>query len=248
MRLHVLSDLHFDVRRDDWRAFAGGIPKDLGDVLVLAGDVLCLNDEAAPEMLATLRAKAPEVVYVLGNHEHYHGAFGETKQLAAAVCQQAGVVLLDDQVATLAGRRFVGSTLWFRRDEAAQPHRHLLTDFHVIAGFEPAVYEDNRRALAFLRAEIEPGDLVITHHLPSQASVPRRFRRGRVAALNSFFVCDCDDIIHDRRPALWIHGHTHDPCDHQVGETRVVCNPIGYPREGQRGRLDFVVDVPDLAV
>jgi len=27
---------------------------------------------------------------------------------------------------------------------------------------------------------------------------------------------------------LWVHGHTHDPYDYVIGETRVVCNPRGY--------------------
>jgi Icc-related predicted phosphoesterase len=33
------------------------------------------------------------------------------------------------------------------------------------------------------------------------------------------------------RPALWLHGHTHGSCDYKLGDTRVVCNPMGYPGE-----------------
>ena len=29
-------------------------------------------------------------------------------------------------------------------------------------------------------------------------------------------------------PVLWVHGHTHDSFDYQVGNCRVVCNPRGY--------------------
>jgi predicted phosphodiesterase len=32
-------------------------------------------------------------------------------------------------------------------------------------------------------------------------------------------------------PKLIVHGHTHDPCDYMIGETRVICNPRGYPAE-----------------
>ena len=47
------------------------IPSDLGEVMVLAGDVLCLAaEEESAEMLARLRTKAKHVLYVLGNHEH----------------------------------------------------------------------------------------------------------------------------------------------------------------------------------
>ena len=29
-------------------------------------------------------------------------------------------------------------------------------------------------------------------------------------------------------PVLWVHGHTHDSFDYQIGNCRVVCNPRGY--------------------
>ena len=30
-------------------------------------------------------------------------------------------------------------------------------------------------------------------------------------------------------PRLWIHGHTHGSKDYMLGDTRVICNPGGYP-------------------
>jgi predicted phosphodiesterase len=42
---------------------------------------------------------------------------------------------------------------------------------------------------------------------------------------------------------VWIHGHTHTPCQYVVGDTRVICNPIGYPRERATARLDCCVEV-----
>jgi predicted NBD/HSP70 family sugar kinase len=29
----------------------------------------------------------------------------------------------------------------------------------------------------------------------------------------------------------WVHGHTHSTHDYMIGNTRVLCNPRGYPRE-----------------
>ncbi|BEP38497.1 hypothetical protein GmRootV59_54220 (plasmid) [Variovorax sp. V59] len=31
-----------------------------------------------------------------------------------------------------------------------------------------------------------------------------------------------------QEPVLWVHGHTHDSFDYQVGGRRVACNPRGY--------------------
>ena len=50
--------------------------------------------------------------------------------------------------------------------------------------------------------------------------------------MNYYFASDLDNFILDNQNIkLWIHGHVHDPFDYKIGETRVVCNPLGYPRE-----------------
>ena len=36
-----------------------------------------------------------------------------------------------------------------------------------------------------------------------------------------------ESIIEEYQPKLWIHGHTHVPCDYKIFATRVVCNPRG---------------------
>ncbi|WP_224006048.1 hypothetical protein [Aureimonas sp. SA4125] len=33
------------------------------------------------------------------------------------------------------------------------------------------------------------------------------------------------------RPALWVHGHIHQACDHRIGDTRILCNPAGRAEE-----------------
>ena len=35
----------------------------------------------------------------------------------------------------------------------------------------------------------------------------------------------------DKKPKLWIHGHTHCKFDYNIGNTRIVTNPSGYPSE-----------------
>jgi Icc-related predicted phosphoesterase len=243
MRLHVLSDLHLE-HRPGWRDFVDGIPSDVGEVLVLAGDVLCLAAEQdSIQMLDRLRRKARDVVYVLGNHEHYRGALGPTKAVAAVICAAAGIHLLDETSVTLAGRRFLGCTLWFPFDKAAQSVRHFLTDFHLIARFEREVYEENRRAVAFLDGNVRPDDVVITHHLPSRAGIGAHFKREPFVRLAPFFANDHDALVERRQPALWIHGHMHVPSDWRLGQTRIVCNPIGYPGDRGAGRLDYFIDV-----
>jgi Icc-related predicted phosphoesterase len=105
------------------------------------------------------------------------------------------------------------------------------------------VYEQNAAFERAVEEDLQPGDVVLTHHLPAPGSIWPRFVGS---PLNAFFMCDMSSHIEARRPKLWVHGHTHTRCDYLLGETRVVANPLGYPKElaSQRafdGR--FLVDV-----
>jgi Icc-related predicted phosphoesterase len=194
-------------------------------------------------MLARLRPKARHVLFVLGNHEHYRSELQGARAVAADLCATSGVRLLDETALTIDGRRFLGCTLWFSFDEEAHPYRHLLTDFRLIAGLEPAVYEEHRRGRAFLETNLGAGDIVVTHHLPARAGVAAHFKREPYAHLAPFFANRCEDLVEGGQAALWIHGHMHVPCDWRLGATRIVCNPIGYPGDRGAGRLDYCLDV-----
>lgn len=45
------------------------------------------------------------------------------------------------------------------------------------------------------------------------------------------YASDLTDLIVDRRPDLWMHGHVHHAVDYGVGRTRVICNPRGHTDE-----------------
>ena len=103
-----------------------------------------------------------------------------------------------------------------------------MTDFSAIEDFESWVYEENARAVALFEEWLRPGDIVVTHHLPSQRCVAPRFVGH---PLNPFFVCDLTNLIVERQPRLWLHGHSHGSMRVQIGETTVLCNPFGYAVE-----------------
>ncbi|TMQ12563.1 MAG: hypothetical protein E6J90_31145 [Deltaproteobacteria bacterium] len=230
MRVQVLSDLHFEFDRDGGEAFAREVPV-AGDVLVLAGDIVPLR--AADEVrriLGWFTERFPHVVFVPGNHEYYRTRPAEADALLAGC---AGVFsnlhVLNPGIVVLEGIRFVGATLWFAgsRDEAR--YRGALNDFRLIEDFVPWVHQTHAAHLAFLEASVRRGDVVITHHLPHPGSVAPQFA-GSV--LNRFFLAaDAAPCLERSGARLWIHGHTHVACDYRVGETRVVCNPRGYPGE-----------------
>ncbi len=49
--------------------------------------------------------------------------------------------------------------------------------------------------------------------------------------MNGYFVNDREDLVEDVCAQYWISGHVHDPYRAVVGNTLVLGNPAGYPRE-----------------
>ncbi|MBW2416870.1 MAG: metallophosphoesterase, partial [Deltaproteobacteria bacterium] len=187
-------------------------------------------DLCTPQLLRfairSLCGTYPQVVYVTGNHEYYHSHPADVHRDLRALCAELpNFSWMQNDLVEVAGLRVAGTTLWFRDEAANRDFESRMSDFALIQGFKPWVYDENERALEFLKAEAPHADVVVTHHLPSWLSVTERFTED---PLNRFFVCEIDDLIERAQPPLWIHGHTHESIDTRVGETRILCNPCGY--------------------
>ena len=239
LRCRVLSDLHFEFHDDGARAFVESLDNRNVDVLIVAGDLTTQRHiRAALRMLCD---RFRRVVYVLGNHEFYHSSLRETyESVLAADIEMNNLAILDCDAVTIDDVRFVGCPLWFRRSDADPSG---MNDFRLIRDFESWVYEENARCIDYLERTVRPGDVVVTHYLPSQRSVAPRYIGS---PLNPFFVCDVGPLIFEQQPALWVHGHTHDSCDYRIGATRVVCNPFGYKdhEENPRFYAGLTVEIP----
>src|SRR5690606_38359551 len=70
--------------------------------------------------------------------------------------------------------------------------------------------------------------VVMTHHLPADASVALRYRGY---PLSPAFASHLEDLV--QQADIWIHGHTHDCLDYRLGGCRVICNPRGYVVPGR---------------
>jgi hypothetical protein len=113
-----------------------------------------------------------------------------------------------------------------------------MNDFERIGDFEPWVYERNAAFKNFLAQELREGDIVLTHYLPSYASIAERFR---TANTNRFYVTDMFELMADIKPALWAHGHNHVWEDQMLADTRVISCPKGYPQYPIKGFTEGLV-------
>lgn len=144
MRLAVTSDIHIDKNgTDTLQALARRVDELQVDVLVLAGDVATRPTVLLQTFLA-LRAAAPRVVYVAGNHDVWSApeaqaagqhAWWRLDQLLPALCAEAGVDCLDAGAVVIGEVGFVGTLGWYdlsMRDRALDAPEEAYTrgEFH----------------------------------------------------------------------------------------------------------------------
>ena len=245
MKIKVLSDLHLEFEKP-WSVVDPG----KGDVLVLAGDICSAIDLVddrfqLKSVYLNFFRKCSEgfnkVFYVMGNHEHYGGTLGESADILRRNLPE-NFTLLDNNSEHYEGVHFVGATLWAdwcgRDKEMMQLGGDRMNDYNCISypfpgmDMQPSdtLYEhDNtvywfNQALPTLRGKV----VVVTHHAPSFRSISDDYVTSETIGA---YASDLEDIIYKHEPELWIHGHIHDTRDYMIHNTRVLCNPKGYPRK-----------------
>lgn len=148
MKIAVASDIHLE--------FGDLIIKNEhdADVLLLSGDICVASDIGKPDpnnFLEGARSNRivdffkrcsfqfPHVIYILGNHEHYHGDFATTADRIRSMLTSnhlSNVYLLDREVQVIDDVTFIGGTLWTdmnNRDELTLHHMtSMMNDFRVV--------------------------------------------------------------------------------------------------------------------
>jgi predicted phosphodiesterase len=247
MRIRILSDLHHE-------HFGGlrDLPDVPADVVVLAGDIHTHENGIA---WAAQKFGGTPVIYVPGNHEFYHSHMQKLQARMRRTAKKHGVHLLQDEAVEIDGVRFLGATLWTDFDLYGAPGDELaqaaglrvMPDFRCIDTLQGTFTPEHSIALhcqsrdwlhAALRQSFDGKTVVVTHHAPSEKSVPRQFKGDR---LSPAFSSNLDALV--ALTDLWIHGHTHTCFDYRIGNGRVVANPGGYPGENAEFNPMLVVEI-----
>lgn len=245
MKAWIFSDIHLEIDPD---FNLTGIPE--AGVCICSGDLHDGGVVRSVEWLGEHVAPHMPVILVPGNHEYYGAAVKEGLEAGYKAARETrNVHILDGDVLIFGKYRFVGATLW--TDFLLQGHatsamlaaREQLADYRRIkrskTPFKRFSPRESQHLHQVARYYIEstlwtPSDrptIVITHHAPSLMSVPREFLRD---PLTPAFASNLESQILEHQPLLWVHGHIHHPSDYRIGNTRIVCNPRGYPGEGCR--------------
>lgn len=248
MKIQILSDLH-----NEFGEFEFDFSKI--DLLILAGDIdLGLNGFN----WISEKIKDKPVLYVLGNHEYYKNSYPKLLNKLQKASLNSNIHILEKQSITINGITFHGTTLWTNFELFGDPKfagiecQRIMNDFRLIR-VDPSYsklksidvhimyYESIKWLHESLTNSSTTKNVVITHHAPSIKSISDKYKKD---ISSSAFASNLDDFILEMKPDLWIHGHVHEPFDYNIGKTRVICNPKGYPDEPFNGyNSKFVIEI-----
>ena len=270
MKIGVCSDLHLEFGDLNIKN------EDNVDVLILSGDILVESDlqiyDRRQVEMGFMQARSvrfheffqrvcfqfPHVIYVAGNHEHYHGDFAHTiRNLKQKLAIHPNLHILDREVFDLGDVRFIGSTLWtdMNKEDPITLHamKRMMNDFRCVknsnrevhfkdeggkfhtrvATFSPEdAVEEHRKSLDYIKtvyADTPPWKSVVVVGHHTPSHTSCHPRYKDDQIMNGGYHSDLSEFILDRPGIkLWTHGHTHENFDYMIGSTRIVCNPRGY--------------------
>jgi Icc-related predicted phosphoesterase len=171
--------------------------------------------------------------------------------------RKGNVSFFDDTCIIYKGIRFIGSTLWTDMElfgysyaverivqKSINDYRFIWSDYNHLLTID-MVKTRHKKSLDFIKNKLNENfdgkTVIFTHHTPSWLSVPEEFRSDMVSAAYSSRL---EDLILEKKPNIWIHGHTHNKFDYYIGDTRVICNPRGYHGYEDTGfDPNFVIDI-----
>src|ERR1700739_2263012 len=201
------------------------------DVLFLVGDIIVPKAQPLGEcrdVFSFLASKARYVLYTVGNHEYYNSEHKEEVDDTLRELMPSNFIWLDNSAFFLDGTHFYGGAVWFPDHAMNKLSESHITALSSIRDTHEWVYQSNAFFELNAKRVLTERTIVLTHHLPSNLSTPKRYAESTI---NRFFVSDETPLIIDKQPRLWVHGHTHYSCEYLIGKTKVVCNPLGYPKE-----------------
>jgi len=246
IKIFTISDLHLEFYKSD-KSFFTNIKDKLvkADILILAGDIGYPDKHYATHYLHLLQSFKqiyPYVILVPGNHEYYttkNYNIIEQQEKLSKICNDAGVILLNNSSVNINNIKFIGTTLWSQINNKAFDS---MNDKNNIFKNAKDYNDEHKKCVEWLKQEIinsENDDkiIIITHHLPTFKLCHPKFENNYI---NSGFYTE---ILHDLNikdnVKYWIAGHTHEYINTKINNINFIINPMGYPYENRDTLISY---------
>jgi Icc-related predicted phosphoesterase len=234
MKVQYCSDLHLEFESNSQYLLKNPLPI-IGDVLILAGDIIPLQDGFANHPFFSYVANNfKQTIWVPGNHEFYNqhaDRYGPSYTIAL----KNNLRLVHNSDIVIDGIRFACTTLWSKiRAENEKRIRQNVADFSCILlkNSEITVQGFNdlhRTSLNYLQNALtqnNQGLVVVTHHLPSSQCNSQEHAQSPI---NDAFCAELTETILQTSANFWIHGHSHhNYYPLLMGRTFMLTNQLGY--------------------
>lgn len=240
MIIQYASDLHLEFPEN--KDFLSRNPiKPLGDVLILAGDIVpfAVMDKHS-DFFKYVSDNFEKTYWIPGNHEYYYAELTERYGTFHEKIKD-NVHLLNNTVIEHDNVNLVFSTLWSEISVANRWHiERNISDFQVIkykgCRFNAEQFNQlHAESFTFLKQALHHNyttkTIVVTHHAPTFLNYPEKYKGD---ALNEAFAVELYDFIEDSVADYWIYGHTHfNSADFKIGRTQLLTNQLGYVKYGE---------------
>jgi hypothetical protein len=244
MIIQYASDLHPEFRSNS-EYLAQHPLKVVGDILVLAGDIILLDENKLEKhpFFQWCADNFKETLIIPGNHEYYakHDVADTLTDYEYQLHSNVKYVNNKNIKLNDATELFL-TTLWSPVGALEQmPVQLGLTDCRRIVyegrKFNSQDYTQiHNKCFAWLRNAIEQSSaihkIIITHHCPTFNFKDPRFIESQI---NSAFCAPLNSFIEQSDIKAWIFGHTHYNGGHSsyIGNTLMLSNQLRYVQYGE---------------
>jgi predicted phosphohydrolase len=260
MKIFVASDLHLEKYQDidDYSMF---LPNTfIPDILIFPGDIHFAAE--IHKLIEFVKAKLPKaiVIIVAGNHEFFYSNIDCTiRDLRRQYSGENGVYFLEDQSVEIHGYTIIGATLWsdfstkFNNTNKKNAIKYIdrnVKDFKLISkGHSNEYYTTKDAILKFEQSKTFIGStlkktnpektIVVTHFPPSLNILNMNYESSDENPISGYFTANCEDLIHEHKPLIWISAHNHWNANRKIGSTLMISNQYCYPWEENMNNTKF---------
>ncbi len=258
MKIREISDSHCE-----FSAIKLPNPNREVDTLILGGDICVASkfnrgpespfNKRFNEFFELVSNEYDNVIFVMGNHEHYDGNFDKTYEILKEKLHPfKNIHLLEQEKIEIDGIIFLGATIWTDlngcNELVINTLKHGMNDYRCVTKFKYAVHEGDsnyrrlhpmdtynvhKHTVDWLKQQLAlhiPSTqkvVICGHHAPSKMSTHPRFAHD--VEMNGGYSSNLEYIMEEHPNIVyWFHGHTHDNFDYTINKTRVISNPRGY--------------------